>query len=1676
MATQVVAPKKALAPTVAQINAEYITQLSNQYWAPHIKKKLPFNPKVIEDIYEREMLKTKFAIRKIMLLEFSQYLENYLWPNYTAQTSSKAHLLSICCMLNEKFRENVSAWEAFKLRPQHVPAFFQRVLATSLSEEGSAVTLREQTLLLVFLDHCFNSLEVDVIREQVQRLISLPTWVCLLPSRLEQELRKTPKLKKFWNLIKKSDEKLEPKAKEQADYERRFLSRLIQKFVSVLNSIPAKGDVSADKVHYCERFIELMIDLEALLPTRRWFNTLLDDSHLVVLSHLSELAQRPKEGKLFIQLLEMLQFYSGFEINDQSGNALTDHDMTNMHYDRLTSLQRVAFANFPELRDFALSNVASIDTRDSLLKHFGELSTELLHRMAARLNLLPPLSDGESSSYSKEFLVEMMVSRHERRISQIQALNEMPLYPTEKIIWNENIVPTEYFSGDGCLALPKLNLQFLTLHDYLLRNFNLFRLESTYEIRQDVEDAVSRMKPWRVEDGTTMFGGWARMAQTIGAFSVVEVAKPHIGENHPSRVRADITLHLNMRQHIKAEWEGLRKHDVCFLVTVRGTQPWGTRYTPTRPFLEQLDLACVRGCEVQGLLDDKGRVIEDGPEPRPQLKGDTRTIRVWLDPNQYQQDMAAVIQHHADDVYENFNLLLRRKPKENNFKAVLETIRDLMNTECVVPDWLHDIILGYGDPGSAHYSKMPNQIRTLNFNDTFLSMEHLKAGFPGHTVRVVGDHPPPHKPPFRITFPQKKDGKKRRAGNAGETASGGEDSLTLLVEPYVPPNPGPYPYNQPKRNTIQFTPTQIEAIRAGMQPGLTMVVGPPGTGKTDVAVQIISNLYHNFPEQRTLIVTHSNQALNQLFEKIMQLDIDERHLLRMGHGEEELETEKDFSRYGRVNYILARRLELLHEVGRLQESLGVPGDVSYTCETAGHFFLYQVMSRWEEFQSKVRPASSGDKGGTAEAAAAIAAHFPFDCYFANAPQPLFHGRSYKEDLEIAEGCFRHLRKIFTQLEEFRAFELLRSGLDRSKYLLVKEAKVIAMTCTHAALKRHDLVQLGFKYDNILMEEAAQILEIETFIPLLLQNPQDGFSRLKRWIMIGDHHQLPPVIKNMAFQKYSNMEQSLFTRFVRLGVPTVDLDAQGRARSSLCNLYNWRYKRLGNLPHVQLLPEFRFANAGLCYDFQLVNVEDFNGVGESEPNPYFYQNLAEAEYAVALFMYMRLLGYPADRISILTTYNGQKHLIRDVVNQRCGENPLFGRPSKVTTVDRFQGQQNDYIILSLVRTKAVGHLRDVRRLVVAMSRARLGLYVFARASLFRNCFELTPAFNQLTARPLQLHLYPDESCPTQRPNGEAARCPPLIVKDMPEMATFVYNMYFRVLQHYQQYYQPLAQPPRSRVPAQPPVQQAKEDAAKDGSDGEATGSTDAMETDSPAALTTETPSTVSGDVEPMDTSEAAATDSKEDGGGDGDQEEKHKKMPEHPGRDSDSDDSEDEADETAVAKEAVVKAKGADGAVTKEAVAEVTDGKEMVKKAEVSKAVSTETTASKEAVAESAAAKEAVAETTASKESVTEEAVAKEAEFIAETVAKEAVAETTDAKEDVAATKVAKQDVTEATVVKESVAEDAIAMAVVAKEDVAGEAIVTDTETMDTAEGLVERRGDQEGESVEAQEGTGQQKS
>ena len=751
--------------------------------------------------------------------------------------------------------------------------------------------------------------------------------------------------------------------------------------------------------------------------------------------------------------------------------------------------------------------------------------------------------------------------------------------------------------------------------------------------------------------------------------------------------------------------------------------------------------------------DFSGRVAMDERGPP---RGTLRTLTVALDPTQYQADVTST-NTSTKNVYSSFSLVMRRNAKENNFKSVLESIRDLVADEAAtaaIPAWLHDVILGYGDPADAQYPAMDEVcLHTVDFKDTFLDADHLSECFPGYQVefKPAQGETQPH-PPFRVTFPSFEpleegaaapiagaaaaSGKRKAAGEEEPITANKASSLRLLAESYSPADPGPYPQDAPPLNKVRFTPVQTQAVLSGVQPGLTMVVGPPGTGKTDTAVQIMHILYHNCPSQRTLIITHSNQALNDLFQKLVERDVPSRYLLRLGMGESDLDTEETFSRVGRVNAMLARRMELLAEVERLAKSLKISDAVSYTCETAEHFWLLHVLARWEKFSAAVRAQK--------KTAACVGELFPFKEYFSDTPAVLFSGVDFSADWSRAEGCFRHLRNVFQELKEIRPFEVLKTQGDRINYLLTKQAKIVAMTCTHAALKRKEFLALGFTFDNLLMEEAAQVLEIETALPMLLQRAQDdGQSRLKRVVIIGDHHQLPPVVKNTALQKVSKMDQSLFSRFIRLGAPYIELNAQGRARPSLAALYNWRYKGLGDLAHVATLPTFISCNPGFAFEYQLIDVPDFLGRGESEPVPHFYQNLGEAEYLVSVYQYMRLLGYPAASISILTTYNGQRALLQDVVERRCASHPLFGRPRTVSTVDKYQGQQNEYVLLSLVRSRHFGHLRDVRRLVVAMSRARLGLYVFARGGLFANCYELQSTFRQLLGRPTQLALVAGE---------------------------------------------------------------------------------------------------------------------------------------------------------------------------------------------------------------------------------------------------------------------------------------------------------------------------------------------
>jgi len=212
-------------------------------------------------------------------------------------------------------------------------------------------------------------------------------------------------------------------------------------------------------------------------------------------------------------------------------------------------------------------------------------------------------------------------------------------------------VQDDVYSGDHCLALPKLNLQFLTLHDYLLRNYNLFRLEANYEIREDLEDVIKRVGPRANPEGGVAYTGaarpgatgggrcqgalahrpwarprgipcsrppgWSRMATQVSEFSIVSVGKPELGGVTPSFVKADVSFSLaRFNEGIQREWDALRPHDVLFLVSLQPEAKLASEPPPEidadpQAFCAYYGIKAVRGCEITNVVDSEGKPADD---------------------------------------------------------------------------------------------------------------------------------------------------------------------------------------------------------------------------------------------------------------------------------------------------------------------------------------------------------------------------------------------------------------------------------------------------------------------------------------------------------------------------------------------------------------------------------------------------------------------------------------------------------------------------------------------------------------------------------------------------------------------------------------------------------------------------------------------------------------------------------------------------------------------------------------------------------------------------------------------------------------------------------------------------------------------------------------------------------
>ena len=795
---------------VSDVLSDSLTPIANSYWAPGQPTHLPFDASLIPSLYTSHLTPPSPLTPppSLSLLDLSGYLENYLYPHLTP-TSPPPHLLSILLLINQKFRASLPhPFDPLTASPTTFPLLIHRLLSLRRQVQ---LTVYEVTEYVHFWVHLFGSLEVEAVRRWALRLVGLVGWRAVSRARRERELRGRPELRQLWAKVVRQC--VDGRTGEECDgapsldLVSSFIPRLISEFIDSLYSLPSTpptppSDVYQGKVVYCERFLELCIDLLSQLPTRRFFHTLISDCHLLALCRLSPLAS--EEGaagprSLFCRLLDLLQSYHEFDIDDHTGDPIPPDVVLSTYHQRIAHLQRVVFREFPELKGMALVNVASLDSREGLERWLKQRPTEELRRLCERLGLL---DDAEVEEDEEErairwgmvttaqvasllppalhhsFFVWVLCDHHVSHRPQQRLIDTLPLYPTEELLFDSELLPpsSSHYTALHPLPLPKLNLQFLSLSDYLLRNFTLFRLEAAYEIREDLAYTVARIRPRLSNDGAeTLFTGWSRMAVPLARFGVVAVKAAKLGETVPREVQAEVQVDLKpFTGLVRAEWEELKEFDVLFLVTVRARvglsamvaggegedereEDSGRRRVDDDAFIggggvggddttdswqrlqeEGNVIVYVRGCEVRQVIDESGKVIGERDEDGKQhhAVGSVRTYRVTLDPAQYTLDMQRVQAHpeepEGEDVYTTFNLLIRRKAKENNFKGVLAAIRDVLQAkrrDVELPPFLREVFLGYGDVEASQYWRQTEERGRWEFVDTFLDEEHVRDSF-----------------------------------------------------------------------------------------------------------------------------------------------------------------------------------------------------------------------------------------------------------------------------------------------------------------------------------------------------------------------------------------------------------------------------------------------------------------------------------------------------------------------------------------------------------------------------------------------------------------------------------------------------------------------------------------------------------------------------------------------------------------------------------------------------------------------------------------------------------------------------------------------------------------------------------------------------------------------------------
>ncbi|KAJ9450599.1 Helicase required for RNAi-mediated heterochromatin assembly 1 [Diplonema papillatum] len=262
-----------------------------------------------------------------------------------------------------------------------------------------------------------------------------------------------------------------------------------------------------------------------------------------------------------------------------------------------------------------------------------------------------------------------------------------------------------------------------------------------------------------------------------------------------------------------------------------------------------------------------------------------------------------------------------------------------------------------------------------------------------------------------------------------------------------------------------------------------------------------------------------------------------------------------------------------------------------------------------------------------------------------------------------------------------------------------KARLVGATTTGCA--KYTKMFEGLKPEVIIVEEAAEVLEAHV-ISVLTQN-------CRHLILIGDHKQLQPKVNTYQMQR-ANLAVSLMERLCNCGYEPAVLLTQRRMRQSICDLTAQFYNQpIRTHPKIDEYPAYI---DGLTHP--VFFLEHTKPETKDDGSPF---NAFEAEFSVRLANYLIKQGYTAKDICILTAYKGQLMAVKERARSKFDTADI-----KIVCVDNYQGEEVDIVILSLVRSGSdnIGFLQQENRLIVALSRARKGMYVIGNIRFLADC--------------------------------------------------------------------------------------------------------------------------------------------------------------------------------------------------------------------------------------------------------------------------------------------------------------------------------------------------------------------